>query len=118
MNQEIMQRIDALANKLGTASEYLWGAMVKQQYIEPLYYVVPVIILGCFGLYALKNSHRRVDLADSDEPLFFLLFIFGCLSTLLSTILFFQLCGEVIDTINPGYAAFKGLMEQVGVADK
>ena len=117
MTTEIIQRIDALAEKLGTASEHLWAVMVRQQYIEPLYHVVPFLIFGCVAILMLRHALRQTkdwdQMTDNQAGLYVACWVIGVFSLLIGLCAIYQMSREVIDILNPEHAAFEDLMKQI-----
>jgi hypothetical protein len=58
LTEEILKRLDALAAKLGTTAEYLWGVLVKQGKVEGVMqiaeFLILVVLTISFGLFT-KN---------------------------------------------------------------
>ena len=60
MNQEILDRIDALAAKLGVTSDALWAILVRQARVEACVDIVAMMLFMClvivgWVLYAKKS---------------------------------------------------------------
>ena len=64
MQEELLKRLDSLAEQLGTTVEYLWPLLIKQQYMEGLMNLVvwvPALLLVAVGYvlymrWAIKNE--------------------------------------------------------------
>jgi len=67
MKEEILKRLDALADKLGTSAQFLFNLYVKQahvQVVNTLTYGVFTLILGVAACYLL---HKGISIQTNDE---------------------------------------------------
>lgn len=87
---EVLQRIDALAAKVGATAEHLWPALVKYEFWESFgdLFVVPVPAAVAYFLFRLsrasKNCDTKVPLGIAASVM--MLISFGCLCLVPSTI--------------------------------
>lgn len=112
MNEEILQRIDALAAKLGVVGEHLWAVLVKQVQVDV------IVASGVLGLWTAlsilwyvtnRAAIKKHGFSDAMEfgvgrTIFFaMLVVVG--------IIVWSACSPVILTglLNPEYAALKKL---------
>lgn len=73
MNEQILQRIDALAAKLGTTAQYLWGVLIRQARIEVIENIICIAVFVAFG-YAMfrvcaKYAHAWEDCDNFPEAM-------------------------------------------------
>ena len=69
LTNEMLQRLDLLAAKLGIATEHLWAVLVQQGTVEGVYGVASAILGVVFmaaGLYCTMVMLRVVKRADAD----------------------------------------------------
>ena len=64
MNDQTLELIRDLAEKLGTTTEHLWGVLVTQAYISG---VGDVIFWTFFGFSAVF-LHRKLKVFDPEDP--------------------------------------------------
>lgn len=102
MNQELLDRIDALALKLGTTTEYLWPSLVGAVRVNGIIAITVVtiflIISGFLVRLALKS--------ESEEPIVFSTVICVILS-IVSVIVW---SCSMANILYPEARAFKDLM--------
>lgn len=72
LTQEILQRLDALAAKLGTTVEYLWPALVKEQVaqgvVQMLIAIPPLAAaLACRWIYPRALAKANKDMQEYEE---------------------------------------------------
>ena len=59
MNEETLQAVTALAQKLGTTSEYLWSVLIQQAYLEAGLSLVNIIVWGMITFFVVKIVYRK-----------------------------------------------------------
>jgi hypothetical protein len=110
MNQEILNRIDALSAKLGVAAQVLWATYIRQARYEAVEEIVWAT-LESIGLYLLcRWAIRHFKDFEDLLPIYVIVAIFG---VLLVIFIIFSLDGVVPQLLNPEYWAFKELMSAV-----
>ena len=69
MQDEILKRLDALAQKLGTTAEHLWAVLIRQSYIEGVEDVA--VGVGCVFafLFCLRQYLNPREGSDEDVTL-------------------------------------------------
>ncbi len=72
--EQILTRIDTLANKLGVTAEYLFGIYVKQAYIvlinNVLWYFLAFTMFVSFGVWLKYNlKHLTVQNLNGNNPM-------------------------------------------------
>jgi hypothetical protein len=65
MSEQLLQRLDALAVKLGVTAQYLWGVLVKQARVEMWQ---DIGLASFFVLAAIGSSTLGVFLVKDDDP--------------------------------------------------
>ena len=97
-----------LASELGVASEYLWGILIRQQYLEG------IVALGFFflGIGMLYGGYRLVRLSSENNDDFFgmagtFLGMFGFIMTIIAFI------NAVFHLGNPQYQAIQAILEML-----
>ena len=104
LTQEILQRLDALAQKLGTTVEHLWPLLVKEQSVMGWAGLVALALLFLFGVASLLGGL----IADKEVPTClggFSLFLFCAIGLPM-------LCVEVLPRIvAPEAAALRSLIQ-------
>lgn len=114
MKEEILQRVDVLAAKLGIAAQFIFSLYVKQAKIE----AVQDIMLFIGGLILAYISHRLFIMVnkldyDGNDGWVFLMFGTGIIAFFLIIIPPFYVPTELL---NPEYWAFKELLSQLNPA--
>ena len=117
MNEQTIQALNALAAKLSTTAEYLWGVLVKQAPIEGALDLAVMaawaIALICLARYVYKNTAGE-DPHWTDDVVRTFAWAGVGLAVLLVTII----CGSnftsaVSAIINPEYWALKQLLAAI-----
>jgi hypothetical protein len=77
MDTNTLKAVEALANKLGTTAEYLWGVLIKQAQVEFIIGIilsVLMLVLLVTGFKLLKwalgrdsDGIKRLDYMNSDQ---------------------------------------------------
>ena len=108
MNEQALEKLTALAAKLGTTAEYLWQIMVQAQYslgLINLGWSVVMLIMVVSGIYLTRYSikHDYIDVAE-------VLIFGGALTGLGVVCLAINLDQATIRLITPEYAALREIM--------
>jgi small-conductance mechanosensitive channel len=61
VKEEILKRLDAIAEKLGVAAQHLWSVLVRQAYIESVAQVVTGILLIVAAVVIVRFVKRSYD---------------------------------------------------------
>lgn len=124
ITQQVLERLDAVAAKLGVAAEHLWGVFVQQSIIEGAVTAIAVI-LAAFVCYttAFVTSHRRMrgntkwwsTKGNEESPTF--QGVLGVISITLSIILTWVILTSANDwtskILNPEYFAWQEIQRIV-----
>ena len=69
MNEELLKRIDLLAEKLSTTGEHLYGVLVTQAYIQATYSVITLallVLVTALSVFANKKVAKYYKENDYD----------------------------------------------------
>lgn len=107
MQQQMMARLDAIAQKLGVAANVLWQATIRQQIVNGWECVLGAAI---FGLAVLIGIHWLVkNWKELAEEAFW-----PALGVLVCVVIFLFFTFNAIDFLaNPTYWAFRDILEAV-----
>ncbi len=117
--KEVLDRLDALANTLGVSIEYLWGVLVRQAYVEPIYTLaVSFVGLVAFCVCAYYFN-RALNLIESNNDASFAIFMLAGTGGAVSGPLFFinlglGIKGFIQALANPDYYALKQILDIIG----
>lgn len=64
--QELLKRLDAVAAKLGTTTEYLWKVLVKQGYVEGIAQLVSIPALLLLAYMGYRLSKKLYQMGEDD----------------------------------------------------
>lgn len=115
--QELLKRLDAVASKLGTTTEYLWRVLVKQGYVEAIatLCIIPVLLLCAYGCYVFVKKIWAVGVKDdwdSPGPRFGV--VFGIVGSIILVVV--SACNAyygVIQLLNPEYFALQQILQGI-----
>lgn len=114
MEQEILTRIDAIAAKLGVASEHVWEFTVRQQSIEGwtgcVIAIIGLVLLWSVGLY-FSFTGRIKESSSEDRTMRLVMPILRCF--FLSAVIFCPIYECLVQLLNPEYAAFHDLVRML-----
>lgn len=122
MNKETIEMLKALAEKLGTTSEYLWAVLIKQAYINAflgILFLIAVIIIDCILIslhkrFSKKDSDNYRDYYDTHEGLGIIMSFAGIAFLILSVGAFFIIPYEVATALlNPEYWALDQILDTI-----
>lgn len=65
MNENVTKLLETLAQKLGTISEYLWRALLKQAPIAATITLIQITLIMLFG-WSLYKIHKRLMKKDAN----------------------------------------------------
>ena len=65
MNENVTKLLETLAQKLGTTSEYLWRALLKQAPIAATTTLIQITLIMLFG-WSLYKIHKRLMKKDAN----------------------------------------------------
>lgn len=123
MTEQIMEGLRQLAEKLGTTVEFLWGVIIKQQYVEPIYGLVAFVSLLSasvlfYKVYKIAHKKKLIDpppkydtnTAEVMETIALVLVSITIVSA--GAALVFSVM-EAVDLLNPEYAALKDITSKL-----
>lgn len=117
MNDKELQALTALAEKLNTTAEYLWGVLVQQAYIsfwtDIVQYLITVVVVYFairFCSFAWKTSEDNTYDVDKDFGFKALSIISGIIATILIIAFIFSIEGTITKIANPEYWALKQIV--------
>lgn len=114
MNEETLRRLDALAEKLGVATEYLWGVLIAQSKVAIVECIVGFIVGGLLLATTWYLSRKAAAADDYGYEGFalgsgaLLLGIIGIVVLLVAT---FSIWTPLL---NPEYYALKQVLGAIG----
>ena len=119
MNEQTVQLIEQLAQKLGTTAEYLWAALIRQAPITAttnLLWFLSMLIGGFFLLKLhkrlLKEDERgRNTYSDGEGGWEVLMGILTGLWIIVFLVSFFLLGSVITGFLNPEYWALKQIID-------
>ena len=112
IQQQVIDTLQVLADKLGTTAEFLWEVLLIQAKVEAVVAIMVVLISGTMLALSLKLAYRNRDFNDDSKfPPFFLglLLTIGTASALIYNLL-------ILPTllINPEYWALQEVLKKLG----
>lgn len=114
--QELINRLDALAAKLGTTGDYLWSVLVKQAYIVGATDFIWVVFYAgaAYALYRVGN-YFRATAETKDEGAFWVPAIISWIATVGMVIgVFYNAIEGLQYLINPQYYALHEVLQALG----
>jgi hypothetical protein len=118
MKEEILKRLDALAAKLGVASDKLWQILLAQGQIERTMTIVWVALslaaTVASGLLILRNAKRFSDASYDSGSLYLGNIIVFSVIGLISLCACMGSLSYLSGVINPEYFALRQILEVVG----
>lgn len=111
MQDEILQRLDALAAKLGVAGEGLWEILVLQAKISGIVDLIWVPILALLAFGAIRLMKWAEDQASDWDGVM----VLSCVVIFASTIaLPFLFTAGIKELLNPEYYALNKILTILG----
>ena len=121
MVQQVLARLDALAAKLGTTAQYLWGVLLRQAQVEAwtdLAIAIIFIVVGIAASVGLvkaikvwKSEPERGYLSDTTENVCIAFFIGYPIVMIVSLwVSLYQIIEAAQILINPAYWALQHLL--------
>lgn len=118
---ELLQRLDLLAQKLGTTVEQLWPVLVQYQYHKGVVELVSCAFYGLSGAILLRTSRWlwtriRTESKKSDEsedPYIFGFLLCTILGTIFLLVGIFDVPDAYLMMTNPQYYALQDLMKMM-----
>jgi hypothetical protein len=109
MDQEILQRIDTLAEKLGVVGEQLWTVLVLQVHIHVIQKIIPIIcgIIYIFLFYRWWSKLGKKDPFEYEHPFVLIGWIVAVIMVIFILLESTDIIGMII---NPEYYALQKLL--------
>jgi hypothetical protein len=113
--QEMLKRLDALADKLGTTAAYLWSVLLKQARLDGIESLIAVGFLTALAVTAYKYGNKCFVYAEETDDDFYVggytlrVVMFLCLG-----IACWYLSDAVEHFLNPSYFALHEVLETLG----
>lgn len=90
MNDEILSRLDKLAEGLGTTAKYLWDVEVHYQFAEGIVGLFMSAAFILVGIIAIKKTFKPILQPGHDNPVVALLFTLSFVATMAAFIWFYH----------------------------
>ena len=116
MNPEIINKLEILANKLGTTAEHLLNITIKQIYIDAILYpliTLTILLLLYFILSYAKKERIKTKNEDEDTLFFGIQIICHCMLLFFYTVSIFITAKSISYLLNPEYHAIKNIIKMV-----
>ena len=110
MQDEILQRLDALAAQLGVAGEYLWEVLVYQAKLSG----VTNLILTPFMVMAAYVGWRLAKFGTEDDDFFMLMPLGGIVCIIGVVMAPILLTTGIKELLNPEYYALQKILMTLG----
>lgn len=118
MNNETLQALTELAQKMGTTTEYLWSILIAQARIDGYFYLIGALTAWVISVLFFKESRRfwmKLRSLDGSYKLDATMYAWIC------GIAGVAGCGAVIGFVhsaitcfyNPGYTALTKILESI-----
>lgn len=128
MDEKTLQALTALANKLGTTAEYLWGVLVKQ---APITGVIDLVLMAALVLLTVmwcrfvmrkttapkpteEDRYPHADWEEEDAIAAWL--SAGVLVSFTVLIVMLHLATAMTALVNPEYWALRQILQLIGAA--
>lgn len=118
IKQEVLNRLDALASKLGTTAAYLWAVLVTQAKYQGITDIGCALFWGgmAFGLYKLGKLMQSKAEGDKYDSSGFWIGAFLSWAGGLGCVIVFGTCLQsgILELVNPQYYALHELLTTLG----
>jgi hypothetical protein len=113
LNQEILQRIDALAQKLGTTADYLWPILVREQYAVGLAGLAmtagSVLVTATAAWFMARSKTAFFNYEGGPRPRFFGVVALG-FALLVAVLSLASLPADLAKVVAPEAAALRSIL--------
>lgn len=119
MKEEILKRIDAVAEKFGVTSGQLWQIFVAQQKVEGFSHLAwaffnsIVVVAGVFAFRWGNKKLKETSLYTDEDTCYIVMIVGSIVSLLFSLFVLINLDCAFTEFLNPDYAAFKTLVNML-----
>lgn len=126
MNTELTTVLEQLANTLGTTTEYLWGVLIHQAYINGIINLIYYITIICAGIGIFKLhiwlTHIHKDARENsgytnydeyDELAPIIMIILAATWTILAITCIITIGDTINSFIDPEYWALNNLLNKL-----
>lgn len=113
--QEVLKRLDALAEKLGTTAVYLWAVLVKQAYLTGIGDGIVALMLFGVSWFSIKCFNKTlVKAAEEDDDWYFASVLLGIVIAVLILSGINYGLDSFRELLNPGYYALHDVLQTLG----
>lgn len=125
MNEETVQLLEKLAEKLGTTVEYLWEVLVHQALVNSVLLILLMVATVIMGIVLYKlhirfskmqpetDKYYAKSLYDREEGYVAMMIIFVFIWTVLLFVSIFSFASMITGFINPEYWALQRILNIV-----
>ena len=117
MNDKTIQLLEALAAKLGTTAEYLWGVLIKQASIDATTHLIIISVLAIMVMLYVKWLVNKLKDEDFDWDDHFgtqaIAIMMGAISFVGVLVMVKLIPGIVTGYMNPEYWALQKILEAI-----
>jgi len=120
MEQDITKLLEQLAVKLGTTVEFLWGILVKQQYIDSIVNFFIVIIFSIVSIICYKKLMPKIlefnckkGMYDDVSKRTCWLIVYWAFQGILFIVILILLIVGIQLLLNPEYYALKEILQVI-----
>ena len=116
MTNEIAKALEALAQKLGTTSEYLWNVLMKQAPLSAIMDFVQyiIVVFACyFWIKNLKVFTAKILSNDWEEEHWIWIIVISLMLGIFVIAIFFSFPNTIYAIINPEYWALNLLLSKI-----
>lgn len=109
MNEQVVQFLSGLSEKLGVTVEYLWTALLQQAVINgclDLFFIIVIAGGGFFGLRGYLQKREEIDRYDVIVFDFFAAIVFVVIVTATIALVY----DAAASLLNPAYWAWRQVM--------
>lgn len=115
---EVLQRLDILAMKLGVASNHIYAALLKQAYIDSIcflaWYIFNIVIIIVLSSIAFKNLSKEIEKSKrglhEEENKYMFPFALTAAFCLVFFLTISNMSNVLAGFYNPDYVAFKKII--------
>lgn len=114
MTEELSNKLAILAEKLGISVEHLWNVLIYEQYIDPIQSGIIFLLCGTMAFIFFKITIHCYKKNNNNDGWLYWLGIIAVISFgLVTFIYFFVTLQDILDLLNPEYAAISKLIEKI-----
>lgn len=112
MNDKTIQLLEALAAKLGTTAEYLWGVLIRQAAVSATIDLVCLLVAVTYLVVYTKwlRVVRKGDMFDNEATG---VIMGGCVAVIVFILALFCVSGVITGYMNPEYWALNKILDTI-----